>query len=197
MRGAGILLAAFALASCAFGSEEPLFGAEDAVAPFADGAAFHWLPHPDDERLIVRFSRVGNGYEVIPVNRPDERPMRILFVSIVETHEDDYIGQIELEADGRGRAYAFLWPMGDDRYRIVYEPRAFAENGENAAPQLCAPASYGGCTFHSAEDVRAYYRNVLYPAFRSGQTPERYLDMISADAEAMPQPAPPGKPTRK
>lgn len=197
MRRAGVLIAAFALASCTFSSERPLFGAEDAVTPIADGAIYHWIPHPDDERLIVRFVRVGNGYEVRPLNEPAERPMRILFASIIETHEDDYVAQVELDDDG-SMAYAFLWLRGDDRYRVVYEPRAFAEDGENAAPELCAPAQYGGCTFRTAADARAYYMRVLYPAFRRWQTPERYLDIIPADgATGTPQPDPLGKPTRK
>lgn len=190
MKRAGVLLAALALASCAFGSETPLFRANEAAFPIRDGGYYEWLPHPDDDSMVVRFVRAGAAYEARQVGEPDQSPMRILFTPVIETRDDDYIAQVDLNGEGRGVAYAFLWPIGDDRYRVVYEPRAFDMEGENAAPELCAPAQYGGCTFASAQDVRAYFLRVLYPALSSGQTPERYLDIEPIDA-----PTPPRKPS--
>lgn len=193
MRQVVALFAAIALASCAFDSEQPLFGAEDALYPIRDGAVFQWRPYPADEKLSVRFSRVGTGYEIRPVGRDDERPMQVLFTDIVQTDEDDYIAQIDLSGEGRGMAYAFLLPWGDDRYRVIYTPRAFGE-GESA---LCVAAAFGGCTFRSAEDARNYFLTVLYPAWRSGQIPERFIDIgPEGSALNMPLPGPPGKPTR-
>lgn len=195
MRQLVALFAAIFIASCAFDSEQPLFGADEAVVPIRDGAVFQWRPYPvEDEQLVVRFTRVGAGYELLPVGRGDERPMRVQFFSIVQTHDDDYIAQIDITGEGRGMAYAFLLPWGDDRYRVIYTPRAFGEQ-ESA---LCVAAAFGGCTFRSAEDARDYFLTVLYPAWRSGQTPDRFIDIgPEGSALDMPLPTPSGKPTRQ
>lgn len=195
MRQVAALCAAIVLASCTFDSEHPLFTAEDAVYPIQDGAVFNWRPYPDDEDLVVRFTRMGAGYEMQPVGHDDERPMRVQFVAIVQTHDDDYIAQVDFTGEGRGMAYAFLLPWGDDRYRVIYEPRAFGERKS----RFCMASSFGGCTFRSADDARAYFLTVLYPAWRSGQTPERFID-IGPEGSVIPlppRPAPSGRPTQQ
>lgn len=191
MRQVAALCAAIVLASCTFDSEQPLFTTEDAVYPIEDGAVFNWRPYPDHEDLVVRFTRVGAGYEMRPVGDDNERPMRVQFVSIVQTHDDDYIAQLDFTGEGRGMAYAFLFPWGDDRYRVIYEPRAFGDRES----QLCVASSFGACTFRSAEDARAYFLTVLYPAWRSGQIPERFIDIGPEGGALPPRPTPSGKPT--
>ncbi|MBC8105488.1 MAG: hypothetical protein H7Z14_02765 [Anaerolineae bacterium] len=189
MRSVAALLAALLLASCTFSSERPLFAEEDAVTPIADGAVYDWKPSgEEDDDVVVRFVRVGARYEVRPVNDPSAS-MRVQFVSVIDTHDDDYIVQVNLEtADGGGVAYAFLWPIGDDRYRVLIQPSAFDANGAAPSSEYCTPAAYGGCSFRSSDDVRSYYLEVLYPAFQSGHIPARYIDM-----SPVPQPSAPRK----
>ncbi len=183
------MLAALLLASCTFGSERSLFGDSDAVTPIPDGAVYDWTPRGEnDDNVILRFVRVGLRYELQEVGGDEEAPLRVMFASVIETHDDDYIAQVFLEdADGGGVAYAFLWPMGDDRYRVFLQPGSFDADG--AAPAIagyCTPAAYGGCTFQSREDVRRYYLEVLYPAFRSGHIPARYIDLTPAANASAP-----------
>jgi hypothetical protein len=183
MRLLGALLAALAVASCAFGSERALFSDEDAVVPFTDGAIYTWTPNSEpDEAMTVRFVRIGDRYELRRIDRTEERPMHVLFTSVRETHQDDYIAQIVLDSEGEdGFVYAFLWPLGDDRYRVFFQPSGFNESGEQPSPAgYCTPAPYNGCTFTSAENVRAYFLNVLYPAFANGHRPARYLTLTPA-----------------
>lgn len=195
MKRAGTLIAALLLASCAFSSERPLFEGAAFVTPLPEGV-YSWRPHPEDETLRVSFRREGDGYVMAPVDRPDERPIRARMVSIIETHDDDYIAEVDL-ADGDGVAYAFLWPLGDDRYRVVIDPRAFDEGGADVSLDLCKPETFGGCTFTSVADVRAYYLRQLYPALSGGQTPRRYLDIAPVDGDVPLPPVPtlPRKPT--
>lgn len=190
MRRAGFICGALLLASCAFGSERALFGASDAVYPIADGAVYRWRAYPESEDLVVRFTRRGAGYEAMPLSRDDDRPMQIVFAPIPETQEDDYIAQVDVRGEGEGLLYAFLWPLGGDRYRVIADPRGFDENGDTAAPNLCAHASYGSCTFASAENARAFFRQVLYPAFRRGQTPREFIDIAPEGADLPPAPVP-------
>jgi len=200
VRWAGIILGALLLASCAFSSETPLFSAEDAFHPISDGATYNWRAYPDDEELIVRFERVGAEYVVTPVSGASERPMRMLLTDIRATHEDDYIAQVDISGENSSRAYAFLWPFGDDRYRVIIAPRTLAEDAHAGAEDLCRPASYGACEFRSGDDVRAYYLRVLYPALQSGQTPRQFIDIGPVGGEPLP-PLPaetqPGKPAPK
>lgn len=197
MKWRGSLFAALALASCAFGAERPLFDAGDAVFPITDGALYDWRPHPEDEEFVVRFRRAGDHYVLDRIDESEETPMRVLFVSIIQTHDDDLIAQIHLEEGQRDAvAYAFLWPLGDDRYRVFFEPRGLnaSDDAPAEAGRYCMAASYGGCTFKDADAVRDYYLNVLYPAFASGHIPARYLSISPVDANATPAPTPPRKP---
>lgn len=181
------VVAALALASCAFSSERPLFADGEAVAPFADGALYDWRPSNEaDEQIVVRFTRLGAGYEIHPVARNGERPMQALFIEIPETPERDYIAQVLIDPEDReGFVYAFLWPIGEDRYRAFSQPTAFDEGGKlHRVEGYCTPAQYGACTFTRGEDVRRYYLDVLYPAFRSGHIPASYLDLTPAAAPA-------------
>ena len=187
MRAFVVLLAALVVASCAFESDRPLFGPEGAVTPIQDGAVFDWRTS-DGEALRVRFVRSGNGYQFSDLTRPNEAPMQVQFAPVIETRDDDYIAQVALEtSDGDGYAYAFLWPRGDGRYRVIVQPGAFgAASGEGA--QYCTPAAYGACTFTSVEQIRRYYREVLYPQLASGHMPARYLDLTPvADGEGKPR----------
>lgn len=190
MRWRGALIAAFALASCAFGSERPLFSSVDAVFPFADGALYDWRPHPADEEFVVRFRRVGDRYELVRLDEAEEEPMRVLFAPIAQTREDDYVAQLNLhrQPDNDAAAYAFLWPLGEGRYRVFFEPGALDGSRDlpSDADRYCTPAQYNGCTFQSAEAVRDYYLNVLYPAFSSGQIPARYLSITPGAGDASP-----------
>lgn len=186
-RGFAALVTALALASCAFSSERALFADSEGVTPFAGGAVYDWKPSDEpDEDMVVRFTRAGAGYEVRPVDRNDERPMQVLFIEIPETPESDYIAQVVLNPEDRqGFAYAYLWPVGEDRYRAFVQPNAFdAGAALYRTDGYCTPAQYGGCTFMSADDVRRYYRDVLYPAFRSGHIPESYLNLTPAAGAA-------------
>jgi len=194
MKRAGILIAALLLASCAFSADRPLLDGEHIATPLPEGA-YEWRPYPpEEETLRVTFRRVGEGYELLPVDRPGERPIRVRMTDVIETHDDDYIAEIDL-AEGRGSAYAFLWPFGDDRYRVVFEPRAFSERGETAAPDLCSPVTFGGCHFTSLENLRAYYLREIYPAMRDGGVPAHYIDIAPVDGDVpLPPVRPPTKP---
>lgn len=182
MRLIGGLVAALALASCAFGSERALFTDGEAAMPFEDGAVFRWKPNSEADAAVVRFVRVGDRYEIRRIDQPEERPMGVLFVAVPETPEDDYIAQVVLGSEGgEGFAYAFVWPFGDGEYRAFFQPNGLIENGGAAPERYCTPAPYGGCTFTSAAAVRAYFRNVLYPAFSTGHIPVRYLSLTPQD----------------
>lgn len=188
MRCRGFAVAAgLVLASCAFSSEQALFADGEGVTPFADGAVYDWKPSDEpDEDMVVRFARVGTGYEIHPVDRSGERPMQALFIDIPETPERDYIVQVLIDPDDReGFAYVYMWSVGEGRYRAFIQPNAFDDSGELHGVQgYCTPAQYSGCSFTRAEDVRRYYRDVLYPSFRSGHTPARYLDLTPAAGTA-------------
>jgi hypothetical protein len=192
MRFAAALFAALAVASCAFDSEEALFSANEAVFPFETGAAYNWRPSGEgEEPLIVRFQRAGVHYELRVIDaEPDDRAMRALFIPVGETYEDDYIGQVALDGEGRGFAYVFLWPTGEGRFRAILHPGAFDRAEPGSITDYCTPAPYSGCTFRSAADVRRFYLNVLYPAFANGQTPARFLDLASASATEAGKPQP-------
>ena len=178
----GGLIAALALASCAFGSERALFSDSEAAFPFEDGAVFRWKPNLEPDDAVVRFVRVGDRYEIRRIDQTEERPMGVLFIAVPETPEDDYIAQVALDSENsEGFAYAFVWAVGDGEYRAFFQPSGLNENGDLAPERYCAPAAYGGCTFASAANVRAYFRNVLYPAISSGHIPARYLTLTPQD----------------
>jgi hypothetical protein len=181
------VVSALALASCAFSSEQALFADNEGAAPIADGAMYDWKPSNEaDEDFVVRFTRVGSGYELRPVGQNGERPMQVLFVDVPETPENDYIAQVIIDADRpEAFAYAYLWPTGADGYRVFAQPSAFGEDGALYRVEgYCTPASYSACTFTRADDVRRYYRDVLYPAFRSGHIPASYLTLTPAAGAA-------------
>lgn len=190
----GVLLTALALAACAFSSERALFAEQESVAPFADGVLYEWRPSDEtDEDLIVRFKHDGAWYQVENLGDAGERPIRALFVSVPETPEDDYIAQVVFDPETQsGFAYAFLWPVGGGEFRAFVQPNSFDESGAlRGVEGYCTPAAYGACAFDSADDLRGYYRDVLYPAFRNGHRPARYLDLTPAvgigDAGRKPQ----------
>lgn len=193
MKRAGMLIAALLLASCAFSAERALLDGEHIATPLPEGE-YNWRPYPEDEALRVSFQREGDGYVVTPIDRPGERPLRVRMTDVIETHEDDYIAEVEL-AEGRGVAYAFLWPLGDDRYRFVYEPGAFEASDSPAASEFCTPVMLGGCQFTSIENLRSYYLRLVYPAFSTGEGPERHVDIAPVGVD-MPLPAIPTLPRK-
>jgi hypothetical protein len=183
----GAFLAALVLAGCAFSSEHALFAIEEGMAPIADGALYDWRPSDEtDEDIVVRFKREGAWYQLEHVGDSGERPIRVLFVGIPETPQNDYIAQVVFDPESQsGFVYAFLWPVGEGGFRVFIQPTAFDDRGElHEVEGYCAPGSYGACAFNSAEDLRRYYRNALYPAFRSGHTPARYLDLTPIEEAA-------------
>jgi hypothetical protein len=185
--GGFAVIAALALASCAFSSERALFADSDGVAPIADGAMYDWQPSNEaDEDFVVRFTSVGAAYELRPVGQNSERPMQVLFVDVPQTPENDYVAQVIIDADRpEAFAYAYLWPTGADGFRVFAQPSAFDEDGElHGVEGYCTPASYSACTFTRGEDVLRYYRDVLYPAFRSGHIPASYLNLTPAAGPA-------------
>ncbi len=183
-RALALLMAYLALAACAFSSEAPLFAESESAAPIADGAVFDWRENPEGESVVVSFHRVGAGYELRPVSKPDEEPMRgILFIPVTQTPVEDFIVQIQFKPDETAATYAFLWRVGD-RYRMIVAPPDELE--ANASSPFCKQRQMGECGFVAAADVRAYYERVLYPVFVTGAaTPENFLELT-------PTPAPHG-----
>lgn len=182
----GALLAA----ACAFSSERPLFDARDGATPIEDGAQFYWREdgRSDDARRVV-YRRLGAAYELTPVEdaEPEDR-MEIVFVAVPETPEDDYIAQVKLFTDEDVRAYAFMWRT-EAGFRIVASPGVVeGATGEAALARYCGARINSECRFDRAEDVVAFYREAIYPAFvTGGATPSNYIDQTLVTAEAPPK----------
>lgn len=177
-RSACALALAAALGACAFWSDKPLFSADEAAAPIADGAQFGWFENERQEQVVV-YRRAGAGYAVVPVDE-DEEPMQVMFVPVSATPEEDYIAQAVTRPDETSRFYAFMWRT-DVGYRLLSAPSAAANNalGEAALAKHCAARPSGECRFARAEDVIAFYLEAIHPAFVvAGETPSDYIDQI-------------------
>jgi hypothetical protein len=171
---------ALAIGACAFSSDAPLFAAGEAAFPIADGARYDWVePFPSGERFDVIFRRVEGGYEMIEAEHADE-PMRVRFVAIAETPEDDYVVQADLSPDSDGYAYAYAW-RADEVFRIVADPGT-VEPGPKRIQNVdayCEWLSYSECKLESADEVLAVYRAVIYPRFvTGGDLPGRYTELV-------------------
>jgi hypothetical protein len=170
---------ALALGACAFSSDAPLFAPRAAAFPIADGARYDWVePFPAGERFDVTFRRVDGGYEMLEAAHPDE-PMRVMFVPIPDTPEDDYIVQADLSSDDEGYAYAYAWRT-DEIFRIVSDPGTVEPGPKRiqGVDAFCEWLSYSECKLASAEEVLALYRAAIYPRFvTGGDLPGRYTEL--------------------
>lgn len=179
MRWRGLLVvAALALSACAFGSEEPLFADRDGVRLFGENETLMWNERPEGEAFRVSFTRDGAGYLMRKVDESSDPPIRVLFVPIRETPEDDYVAQVQLGRDGAdGVAYAFVWRNGHG-YRVFADPRAFDGGAPAEASRYCQAVGQGECHFASRADLIGYYRTIVHPRFvRGGGAPQSYLDL--------------------
>jgi hypothetical protein len=184
MRALAAMLAALFLAGC-FYSTKALFGDNDAVIPIRDGAIYELRsPEKDAPPQRVRFTRVGNSYEMSYIGASKAPPWRVTFASIIQTHDDDYIAQISVGAASGGFFYWFLWPLGDDRYLIVEQSERFDEAGKQTFDR-CAEL-IAGCEFDSAEQLREHYLDLLHPILSSGRRLATYTEMIPVEAAAAP-----------
>lgn len=185
MRTALAVCAALLLSACAFASERPLFDENEAVSPFADGARFIWLEDGEGDGQTVVYHRIGRAYDVAP-KRGGETPLRVIFIDVPDTPEEDYVAQVRLRADEPMRAYAFLWRT-EQGWRIVAAPGAFAEDSPAQALMrtLCAARPNNECHFARREDVLTFYHDAVHPIFVAGDArPEDFMDQIPADGAA-------------
>ena len=186
MRAWAGLAAGLLLAACAFWSERPLFGEEDGALPFDDGARFIWRENGNDEAAQeVVYHRAGRRYDVTP-SAGGERPMRVMFVDVPETAEEDYIAQVALPSEESVRLYAFMW-RAEGGYRIIAAPRAFAGGspGRRMMDRVCVTQRNGECQLGSRQKLMELYLNAVYPAFVVGdETPEDFMDQLPIDAGA-------------
>jgi hypothetical protein len=177
--------AALLLASCAFGSERALFDEGEAVRPFADGAEFQIEEHPgsgDLERLVYRSN--GAGYDVTEPGE-SERPLRVLFVPIAETPEEDYIAQVRFDVDDPATAYAFLWRRGES-YRILAAPGPLEESssGRRALERRCTARPNSECALTSPRAVIDLYLEAIYEPFvRGGMSFHGMMEQTPVSAE--------------
>ena len=183
--GLAATLASLTLAGC-FSSERALFSDQDAVVPITEGAIYEWRSNKPTERpQLVRFSRVGHGYVLRSATGDDDAPMQLLFASVIQTHDDDDIAQVDMDGEAsKGFVYRFLWPLGDDRYRILTQSDRLNGAGRPTFDR-CAE-SFSGCSFDSADDLRRHYLDVLYPILSKGRRPATYVDMIPVEPTAAP-----------
>lgn len=183
MRAALAVAALLALSGCAFYANQALFPVNEASAPFADGAHFSWLEN-GRARETVAYRRVGDGYEVRQISGEDA-PMRVEFIPVRQTPDEDYVVQVAMDRTGDGRLYAFMWRTNEG-FRIVAAP-AVAE--ESALARYCATRPNGECGFARREDLLAFYRAAIYPAFvAGGTTPADYVDQVPVAAETPEKP---------
>lgn len=189
MRAGGIILAtALSLAACAFSSETPLFAEREAQHPFADGARYIWRDSDDETTQTIVFARTGAGYEVTAIGETG-RPIRVMFVEMGDTPEDDYIAQVFM-GDVENPVYAYMWRV-HERYRVIVAPGAFKDDAPEQAMlnEICAARPNGECHFDDRVDVYLLYRNAVRPAFvRGSQTPEQYIDLTPAAEGATTKP---------
>jgi hypothetical protein len=194
MKTRGSLLGlALLLASCAFSSEAPLFGDNEAAHPIADGGRFIWRDSDERETHDVTFRRTGESYSLNETGRTTGDDMNVMFVPVRSTPEDDYIAQIRL-SNGDGIAYAFMWHEHDG-YRAFASPGGLRDDDGANQPmaRVCEVRSYNECRFHKRGDVLAYYREILYPGFVHGRgTPASYIELTPYRAAG---PAPTEKPS--
>lgn len=180
MRAVLALCAALFLSACVFSSETPLFDESEAATPFADGERFLWSENGRNPELVV-YRRIGRAYSLAP--EIDKSPMRILFIAVTDTPEEDYIAQVQLVSDEAVRAYAFMWRT-ETGWRIVAAPQAFAEDSPAQAlmQTLCAARANSECEFARREDVLTFYREAAHPIFVSGGArPESYMDQTPTE----------------
>jgi hypothetical protein len=178
-------VAALFLAGC-FTSEKALFDEDDAVVPIADGGLYELRSSSKPRKAqTVRITRIGRAYAWDVISSDDNVRMRVMLVSIIQTPDDDYIAQISIDGGtGDGFAYAFLWPLGDDRYRIFLQSDRLDETGK-ATFDRCGELLFG-CSFDSADDLRSHYLEVLYPMFSRGRWTPNYTDMRPLEASVAP-----------
>lgn len=157
-----------------------MFDLSRAAFPIADGARYDWIePFPNGERHDVTFRRVEGGYEMAEFDHPDE-PVRLMFVEIADTPEDDYVAQVNISPESDGFAYAFLWRTGDV-FRVISAPGSVEPGPKplQGGDAFCEWRSYRECHLVSAEDVLALYRAAIYPRFVAGQDlPGRYSELV-------------------
>lgn len=183
MRAALAVVVSLALTGCAFYADQALFARNETTAPFADGARFSWFEN-GRARETVTYRRAGEGYEVRQANGEDA-PMRVEFIPVRQTPDEDYVVQVAMDRTGDGRIYAFMWRT-DEGFRIVAAP-AVAE--ESALARYCATRPNGECGFARREDLLAFYRAAIYPEFvAGGVTPADYLDQVPVAAETSEKP---------
>jgi hypothetical protein len=172
------LVALLGLAGCAFSSAAPLFDAREAQEPIPDGAVYLWSEQPAGSDFLVRFTHVGQIYELTSLADPADDPMRgLLFIPVPETPEEDFIVQAQLKPDETAAVYAFMWRVGEG-WRVLAAPPA-----EAAQSGLCKPKQMGECAFARPADVRAYYRDRVYGPHVAGMAePEDYIDLTPSGA---------------
>jgi hypothetical protein len=174
--------AALLTAACAFWSDQAFFADREAAHPFADGARFVWREAGSEERQTIVFTRAGAGYVLQSVSEPDEKPIEMMLIPVLETPEQDFIAQVALPNAEGARAYAFLWPAGNG-YRLFAAPSALDELSI-AEPILvahCAARPQGECQIGSREGVLAIYLEAVYPTFVTGEAaPSDYMELSLA-----------------
>ena len=179
MRFAAIV-SALALSACAFSSDAPLFTLDQGAFPFAEGARFDWdEPFPQGERFDVTFHRTEHGYEMIEAAQPD-KPMRVMFVPIADTPQEDYVAQVDLRPDETAYAYAFMW-RADDVFIIVSDPGTVEPGSKRIqhADAYCTWSQYGECQLSSAENALALYHAAIYPRFVAhDDLPGHYTELV-------------------
>ncbi|MCR6643439.1 MAG: hypothetical protein NVV62_02330 [Terricaulis sp.] len=144
-----------------------------APTPIQDGAQYFWrLNGSNDttEVLLFQYVRVGQQYDAYSLGseHPDSR---VTLVPVIETPANDYIAQVESRSGGI--FYAFLWPVGDDRYIVPLSA--------NYAGNYCTPIDQDICRFGSADDVVRYYVQAVYPTLANGDRPAHFVEVISAE----------------
>lgn len=177
------LAAALTLGACAFSSERAFFSERDAATPIADGARFTWREGPGAAApMIVRYSRRGRTYDLTREDDTDP-PMRVLFVAVRDTPEEDYIAQVAVNSEENGRLYAFMWREGEG-YRLLLDPRGVEEGSPaRAGLTLCSARPNGECQFRSRAALRDFYRRHIYPIYVvRDATPARYVDQGPVNA---------------
>lgn len=177
------LALAATLGACAFWSEEALFDERGAARPIADGSRFLWIEDGGEPDRVV-YRRAGAGYQAAAIDAEDE-PLHVLFFSVSETSEEDYVVEVAVRPDEPARFYAYMWRTAEG-YRLVSAPRVLEEDprGQQALARLCGARPSGECRLDRAEDVLALYRDAIHPAFVvAGATPNDYVDQIEMAAE--------------
>lgn len=185
MRAWTALAAAALLSACAFWSSEPLFSENEAASPFADGQVVLWRENGASEeaqRLVYR--RAGNRYNLSSFEE-GESPIPVLFFSVSDTPEEDYIVQTPLEKGEQSRVYVFMWRT-EQGFRFVSAPRSLeaAPGAAQALSELCVQRPNGECRLARREDVLALYTRLVYPTFvAGGATPSSYIDQIAVSGD--------------